>query len=466
MRRAGRCRRPIGRRHRPRRPEHRPRHSTEIGHAARGARRVRVRPQPPAPRGVTYCVAISFALAAIDHASPAGVLTSMLTATDPGWWQLPLLAARHGRRRVGPCVQLGRDRRRDSSLAADGVLVVAALPAGQGSLARASRGVSSVLSRSAGLPPRRGVGLVVDHTVSADRRTNARSPTVLGLSLLAIVATSLALPASRIDDSRRVTTASASRCSTTGMVVLTRGLHSRLPASSSSAFSTAGLWLGDATPRPRCPADVSVPCTSSRGARGRRRPREWMAWQNPTPHPITVAIERRIDPARTDRGDELDAGGHRPRDRRSPGFLGSGWVRAGEGSDLWYMLYRFRDIPTLEAWEQSPQRAWWLDSGPRVRARGASRAPDRHRGLVRRSVRDARRDASPQALAPTPRPPARSSSRSRRRRRAGSRRSRSGSGSSRRICSLRGCSGSSPGFSGVAARRCACCSRRSHSRRS
>ena len=47
------------------------------------------------------------------------------------------------------------------------------------------------------------------------------------------------------------------------------------------------------------------------------------------------------------------------------GFLGSGWVRAGEGSDLWYMLYRFRDIATLEAWEQSRQRAWWLESGRR-----------------------------------------------------------------------------------------------------
>ncbi len=38
-------------------------------------------------------------------------------------------------------------------------------------------------------------------------------------------------------------------------------------------------------------------------------------------------------------------------------------MRAGESSDLWYMLYRFRDIPTLEAWEDSPQRSWWLDSG-------------------------------------------------------------------------------------------------------
>ncbi|TDN90876.1 antibiotic biosynthesis monooxygenase [Microbacterium sp. BK668] len=79
-------------------------------------------------------------------------------------------------------------------------------------------------------------------------------------------------------------------------------------------------------------------------------------------HPITVAIERRIDPDRTieatswmQAGTDLATG--------FPGFLGSGWVRAGEGSDLWYMLYRFRDMATLEAWEDSAQRSWWLDSG-------------------------------------------------------------------------------------------------------
>jgi len=78
--------------------------------------------------------------------------------------------------------------------------------------------------------------------------------------------------------------------------------------------------------------------------------------------PITVAVERRIAPDRTTEattwmqsGTDLATG--------FDGFLGSGWVRAGEGSDLWYMLYRFRDIPTLEAWEQSSQRAWWLESG-------------------------------------------------------------------------------------------------------
>lgn len=83
---------------------------------------------------------------------------------------------------------------------------------------------------------------------------------------------------------------------------------------------------------------------------------------NPDAHPITVAIERRIDPSRTaeatswmQAGTDLATG--------FEGFLGSGWVRAGQDSDLWYMLYRFDDIPTLEAWEQSPQRSWWLDSG-------------------------------------------------------------------------------------------------------
>jgi antibiotic biosynthesis monooxygenase (ABM) superfamily enzyme len=79
-------------------------------------------------------------------------------------------------------------------------------------------------------------------------------------------------------------------------------------------------------------------------------------------HPITVAIERRIDPARNaeatswmQAGTDLATG--------FTGFLGSGWVRSGEDSDLWYMLYRFSDMTTLDAWEQSPQREWWLDSG-------------------------------------------------------------------------------------------------------
>ncbi len=95
---------------------------------------------------------------------------------------------------------------------------------------------------------------------------------------------------------------------------------------------------------------------------GSLRPFTMDGMAEPEAHPITVAIERRIDPARTveatswmQAGTDLATG--------FAGFLGSGWVRAGEGSDLWYMLYRFRDIPTLEAWEQSRQREWWLESG-------------------------------------------------------------------------------------------------------
>jgi len=79
-------------------------------------------------------------------------------------------------------------------------------------------------------------------------------------------------------------------------------------------------------------------------------------------HPITVAIERRIDPARAVEATGWMQAGTDLATAFS-GFLGSGWVRAGEGSDLWYMLYRFRDIPTLEAWEGSSQRDRWLDSG-------------------------------------------------------------------------------------------------------
>ncbi len=46
-----------------------------------------------------------------------------------------------------------------------------------------------------------------------------------------------------------------------------------------------------------------------------------------------------------------------------PGFLGSGWVRAGEDSQVWHMLYRFASEDSLTAWEQSAERAWWLSMG-------------------------------------------------------------------------------------------------------
>lgn len=76
--------------------------------------------------------------------------------------------------------------------------------------------------------------------------------------------------------------------------------------------------------------------------------------------PITVAITRRVDPARHA---ELIAWLHAGSAlaERFPGYLGAGWVTS-PGSDEWHMLYRFADPETLRSWEDSSQRTWWLES--------------------------------------------------------------------------------------------------------
>lgn len=78
--------------------------------------------------------------------------------------------------------------------------------------------------------------------------------------------------------------------------------------------------------------------------------------------PITVSIRREVDP---DRIDEVTAWVQRGVNKanRYPGFLGSGWVRAGTDSQVWHMLYRFADEDTLVAWEDSEERASWLLTG-------------------------------------------------------------------------------------------------------
>ncbi|WAC66800.1 antibiotic biosynthesis monooxygenase [Agrococcus sp. SL85] len=78
--------------------------------------------------------------------------------------------------------------------------------------------------------------------------------------------------------------------------------------------------------------------------------------------PITVAIERRIDPAlhdyaRTWLQQGIDLASTRP------GFLGAGWVEEAAGSDTWHMLYRFDDAALLAEWEGSEERRRWLDAG-------------------------------------------------------------------------------------------------------
>jgi antibiotic biosynthesis monooxygenase (ABM) superfamily enzyme len=76
---------------------------------------------------------------------------------------------------------------------------------------------------------------------------------------------------------------------------------------------------------------------------------------------VTVAITRRADPSRNaEMLAWVRAGSTLAED--FPGFLGVGWVRPVLGSSEWHMLYRFADADALHAWEQSPQRQWWLSS--------------------------------------------------------------------------------------------------------
>jgi len=78
--------------------------------------------------------------------------------------------------------------------------------------------------------------------------------------------------------------------------------------------------------------------------------------------PITVSIRREVDPAHIAEATAWVQTGVNLANKY-PGFLGSGWVRAGEASQVWHMLYRFASEETLEAWERSPERSWWLSMG-------------------------------------------------------------------------------------------------------
>ncbi|MFV2100758.1 antibiotic biosynthesis monooxygenase [Micromonospora sp. LOL_024] len=80
-----------------------------------------------------------------------------------------------------------------------------------------------------------------------------------------------------------------------------------------------------------------------------------------TPAPVTVAVARRTDPARTDEMVAWMRAGTALAEA-FPGFLGAGWVRSAPGSGEWHMLYRFADQDMLRRWEESPQRRWWLTS--------------------------------------------------------------------------------------------------------
>ncbi|MFF1574596.1 antibiotic biosynthesis monooxygenase [Leifsonia sp. NPDC058292] len=78
--------------------------------------------------------------------------------------------------------------------------------------------------------------------------------------------------------------------------------------------------------------------------------------------PVTVSITRRVDHSRLPEVTRWVQSGVNLANSYD-GFLGSGWVRAHADSDEWHMLYRFADVPTLETWESSDDRADWLYEG-------------------------------------------------------------------------------------------------------
>lgn len=78
--------------------------------------------------------------------------------------------------------------------------------------------------------------------------------------------------------------------------------------------------------------------------------------------PITVSIERTVDPAHIAEATAWMQTGINLA-TNYPGFLGSGWVRSGPDATTWHVLYRFADARALQRWEQSPERGWWLESG-------------------------------------------------------------------------------------------------------
>lgn len=80
-----------------------------------------------------------------------------------------------------------------------------------------------------------------------------------------------------------------------------------------------------------------------------------------SPHPITISITRTVDPLRSK---EVAAWARAGQDllAASPGYLGSGWVRSDPDGAEWHMLFRFVDSASLDAWQSSPERAWWISS--------------------------------------------------------------------------------------------------------
>ncbi|GAB3623858.1 antibiotic biosynthesis monooxygenase [Mariniluteicoccus endophyticus] len=76
--------------------------------------------------------------------------------------------------------------------------------------------------------------------------------------------------------------------------------------------------------------------------------------------PITVSIAREVPLDRSEYANAWARAGQELA-RAFPGYLGSGWMRTRPDSTMWHMVYRFADEASLATWEQSDQRAHWLE---------------------------------------------------------------------------------------------------------
>ncbi|MGA7204883.1 MAG: antibiotic biosynthesis monooxygenase [Specibacter sp.] len=81
--------------------------------------------------------------------------------------------------------------------------------------------------------------------------------------------------------------------------------------------------------------------------------------------PVTVSIARTVQPGYHS---QFAAWAHAGQElaREWPGYLGSGWVRTAPDSDEWHVMYRFSDVDALQAWDNSQERRWWIDSAGEI----------------------------------------------------------------------------------------------------
>lgn len=78
--------------------------------------------------------------------------------------------------------------------------------------------------------------------------------------------------------------------------------------------------------------------------------------------PVTVSIARTVQAGHHR---QFAAWAHAGQElaREWPGYLGSGWVRSGPDADEWHVMYRFSNAETLQNWDNSHERSWWIASG-------------------------------------------------------------------------------------------------------